>query len=99
MYEQIIGNVIDLCILLMEGFLAFYLLVVFLADVGHNQQVFELSEFDEHQNNDFYLELFMAQKEFTIKDLQKIARDNQIPGWSRLNKVELGRELYNRALL
>ena len=99
MYEQIISSVIDSCILVMEGFLAFYLLSELLPSADKGGQVCEDFEYDEHLDNDYYFEKFMAGNEFSIKKLQQIAKDNGVPGWSRMKKEDLSRELYNCALL
>lgn len=97
MYEQIINGAIpfgtaelnDACILLMEGFLAFYLVAEMLPsdDAG------------DHSNDDYYLLECMARNKFTMKQLQKIAKDHEIPDWSSLSEKDLARKLYNAALL
>lgn len=99
MYEQIINSIIDFSILIMEGFLAFYLLAEMLPDIDESIQAFEDSEEDKHLNDDYYLLQVLAEEGFTMRKLQLIARENKVPRWSRMKKEELERELYNCALL
>jgi hypothetical protein len=107
MYEQIINSafsfavpkVIDLSIVVMEGFLAFYLLAEMLPNIEEGGKAFEDSGYDEHLNDDYYCQQVIADKRLSAKQLQKIAKDNGVPGWSRMKKEDLSRELYNCALL
>jgi hypothetical protein len=99
MYEQIINSAIDFCILVMEGFLAVYMVAEMLPNIDETEQAFEDSEYNEHLNDDYYYQQYLANNEFTAKQLQKIAKDNRVPGWSRMKKEDLSRELYNCALL
>ncbi len=99
MYEQIINSAIDFSILVMEGFLAFYLLAEMLPNIDESIQDFEYSEEGEHLNDDYYLLQTPDRKGFNMKKLQSIAKENKVPRWSKMKKEELERELYNCALL
>ncbi len=99
MYEQIINSAIDFSILVMEGFLAFYLLAEMLPDTDESIQDFGYSEEDEHSSDDYHLMQMLSEKGLNMKELQSIAKENKVPCWSRMKKEELERELYNFALL
>lgn len=98
--EYIANSFLDMLILCMEGIIAFYFLSEVLPDCSTVQNNLDLNEVEPvariestDSNSDKALQFSP-----TFRQLVLIAKEHQVPGYSKLNKEALGQTLYDLGL-